>query len=294
MTWPTQLDYQEALAFPAHCFTDRELGSAKLASLGHFGLPQPITGNFANVYRFKSDGSGTLEWAVRLFLRDEPHRTARYALLAALPRWPGCLLPFEYQPEGLVLATGSFPLMKLPWQDGEPLNAWVEKHLNDRAALEALAERWGVLIRELEVAQLAHGDLQHGNILVTPENELRLLDYDALWAPVLEKLPPGELGHPSYQHPQRRYDRTLDRFPALVIYTALRALAVAPELWYRLDNGDNLLFRREDFATPASSRAFALLREVRVLRPLVTALQEACTDPPERVPALTRYTTYTT
>ena len=288
MAWPTQLEYQEALAFPSHCFADPELAAAQVVEQGLFGLPQPITGNFANVYHLTSAAG---EWAVRLFLREDARRTARYEALRAHSSWPLCLAPFDYQPTGLTLARSTFPLMKLPWQEGEPLNTWVEAHLNDSAALETLATRWASLIQELGAAELAHGDLQHGNILVTPERELRLLDYDALWAPSLAQLPPGELGHPSYQPPQRRYTSAQDRFPALVIYTALRALAVAPELWYRLDNGDNLLFRREDFLNPTQSRTFTLLREVRQISPLVAALETACTTAPSVVPSLSRYTT---
>ena len=202
---------------------------------------------------------------------------------------PECFLPFDFQPEGIALANGSFPLLKMPWQVGEPLNVWVEQHLNDSAAMKALAGQWAERVRELEVAQLAHGDLQHGNILVAPSGALRLLDYDGVWSASLAGLTPGELGHPSYQRQGRLYSSTMDRFPALVIYTALRVLAQAPELWYRLDNGDNLLFRREDFADPGSSRTFALLREVRGLRPLVTALQDACTCPLDFVPPVSRF-----
>lgn len=292
MVWPTQLDYQEVLTFPQHCFLDPELAGAQHTSLGLFGLPQPITGNFTNVYRLKSASDaaqGGQEWAVRLFLRDDPQRARRYGLLALHPSKPACLLPFDFQPTGIALAQGSFPLLKMPWLVGEPLNVWVERSLNTEGALAGMAQRWAALVQELVVAQLAHGDLQHGNIFVTPDGHLRLLDYDGMWAPALAALPPGELGHPSYQHPRRLYTSPMDRFPALVIYVALRVLAEAPELWYRLDNGDNLLFRREDFLTPATSRTFALLRDVRGLRPLVEALQEACTAPPERTPPLTRF-----
>ncbi len=287
MAWPTQLEYQEALAFPTRCFTDPELAGAQAAEHGLFGLPQPITGNFANVYRLKSAAG---EWAVRLFLRNDPRCLERYSVLQTQPSWPTFLAPFDFQPTGIVLAHGAFPLMKLPWQEGEPLNAWVEAHLNESVALEALAAQWASLMQQLGAAQVAHGDLQHGNILVTPEGKLQLIDYDALWTPSLASLAPSELGHPSYQPPYHRYTSAQDRFPALVIYTALRALAVAPELWYRLDNGDNLLFRREDFLNPTQSRAFTLLREVRGISLLVAALETACANSPGVVPSLSRYT----
>src|SRR5262249_23777031 len=41
----------------------------------------------------------------------------------------------------------------------------------------------------------------------------------------------------------------------LVIYTALRSLIVnGRELWTKYDNGDNLLFREQDFAAPTESK----------------------------------------
>lgn len=288
--WPSLLDYQEALAFPQYAFRDPELAATEPATLGLFGLPQPITGNFTTVYRLRSKAQGEREWAVRLFLRDDPLRLRRYTLLASHVPLPSALLPFDYQHEGLALTTGAFPLLKLPWQEGVPLNVWVERNLNAPEALLALAARWAALMQELAVAELAHGDLQHGNIFVTPEGEVVLLDYDGLWTPRLASLAPPEQGHPSYQHPRRVYARGMDRFPALVIYVALRALAAAPELWWRLDNGDNLLFRREDFTGPDAARAFTLLRNVPEVRALVEALAAACSASPEQAPPLTRFT----
>src|SRR5262249_22123259 len=56
------------------------------------------------------------------------------------------------------------------------------------------------------------------------------------------------------------YHAEVDRFSHLVIYTALRALAAGGRpLWERYDNGENLLFREQDFRDPAGS---ALFREL--------------------------------
>lgn len=283
MPWPTQLAYQEAIAFPHHCFTDPDLAAATVANRALLGLPLPITGHYANVYQLVGAAQ---TWAVRLFLRDDPLRAVRYrtlsAHLAALSPLPACLALPDYQPAGLRLAEGDFPLLKLAWKDGILLNQWVEKHLNDAERLRALAEHWRGVLQTLHAAQIVHGDLQHGNILVTDSGQIHLIDYDGMSVPALNLAPVTELGHPSFQHPKRtEKDRgaPIDRFSGLAIYVALHALAVAPELWYRLDNGDNLLFRREDFADPTTSRAFALLREYRPLRPLAATLEDACLGP---------------
>jgi hypothetical protein len=178
------------------------------------------------------------------------------------------------------------------------LNLWVEKHLYDSSALRGMAEQWRQLAGDLAAARLAHGDLQHGNVLVDHETQtIKLLDYDAAFVPRLAGLPKREVGHPSYQRSQSTAAETsglmMDRFPLLVIFAALRSLAVAPELWYRLDNGDNLLFRREDFEDPENSRAFSLLKTALLRAPevarIIQALQSACSSPLSPVPPLDRF-----
>src|SRR5207244_11807147 len=123
---------------------------------------------------------------------------------------------------------------------------------------------WLRLAAEMREARMAHGDLQHGNVLLVPGNQaramvLRLIDYDGMWVPALDGMAACEVGHPNYQHPQRLrqggYTAETDRFAHLVIFTALRCLgAGGPALWGRHDSGENLLFRESDFTRPHESR----------------------------------------
>src|SRR5262249_13946858 len=71
----------------------------------------------------------------------------------------------------------------------------------------------------------------------------------------------GEVGHPSYQHPQRlregTYSLEVDRFALLLIATALRALTVfGRPVWEKYDNSDNLLFKEADLLAPTRSFLF--------------------------------------
>jgi len=96
---------------------------------------------------------------------------------------------------------------------------------------------------------------------------VKLIDYDGMFVPALAQTKSGEVGHPNYQHPQRLregiYSAEVDRFPLLVVATALRALAVGGrQLWDRYDNGDNLLFRETDLKVPEKS---ALFKELHTL-----------------------------
>src|SRR5262249_27280275 len=103
----------------------------------------------------------------------------------------------------------------------------------------------------------------------------------------------GEIGHPAYQHPQRLREGTygveVDRFPHLVIYTALRSLMVGSRyLWNRHDNGDNLLFRQQDLNDPAHSALFEELRRLKdpEVQRLVDVLSHAAQRPLEQTPWL--------
>src|SRR5436305_8445438 len=113
-----------------------------------------------------------------------------------------------------------------------------------------LAIRFAELVGELRAAGIAHGDLQHGNILVAPGGDLRLTDYDGMYVPALSGLESNELGHRNYQHPGRRrseFGPHLDDFSSWVIYASLTALSIDPVLWGRLDGGDEcLLIRSRD------------------------------------------------
>ena len=125
----------------------------------------------------------------------------------------------------------------------------IEKHLRYPVFLAALREKWLTLVRHLEAAQVAHGDLQHGNILVRG-GSIQLVDYDGMWVPALKGRNATETGHRAYQHPERSgqdYGQEIDRFSALVIYLSLAALEKDPSLWERFHTGDNLIFVREDF-----------------------------------------------
>ena len=112
---------------------------------------------------------------------------------------------------------------------------------------------------------IAHSDLQHGNVLVV-NGDLRLIDYDGMYVPGLEGMSSHELGHRNYQHPcrtERDFEHYLDNFSTWVIYLSLLALSVEPNLWSQTRRGDEqLLFSREDFEHPESSRSLLILRRV--------------------------------
>ena len=59
-----------------------------------------------------------------------------------------------------------------------------------------------------------------------------------------------ETGHRNYQPANRPWGPWMDTFPGLVIYLSLLALAREPDQWATLNDGENLLFRQQDFRSP--------------------------------------------
>src|SRR6266446_894203 len=252
-TWPDLTDYHEALQYPQRSLADPELQKAQIDK-DRFGMPKPATGGNAVVYKATEGGN---VWAVRCFLRPISDHAERYAAISKhLGKNRGAhSTRFFYLGDGLRIKGGSFPIVKMAWVQGPNLDRYVEGLLDQPKGLAALREKFRTLVKEIEAAKFAHGDLQHGNILVSG-NELLLIDYDGMWVPALIGRQATEIGHRAYQHPKRSttdYGPYLDRFSALVIYLSLRALEVNRKLWDQYYTGDNLIFGREDFNEPGKS-----------------------------------------
>jgi hypothetical protein len=142
----------------------------------------------------------------------------------------------------------------------------------------------------LQAAQIAHGDLQHDNILVNHQG-IRLVDYDGVFVPALGNRRGLEVGHPHYQHPRRTlddYGPAIDNFSALVIYLSLKALAADPSLWQRYHTDKHLILRSDDYRAPHRSPLVIELSKSRdpEINRLTLELVSACGRPPAMAPAL--------
>ena len=63
------------------------------------------------------------------------------------------------------------------------MNKFVESNLNTPNSLQIVAARWRGLLSALGSLNIAHNDLQHGNVMVQQDRSLRLVDYDAMFLP---------------------------------------------------------------------------------------------------------------
>lgn len=293
MKYPTPGAYQEAVQFPASAFSDPVLKDAEPEATP-LGLPEAMTGAFAVVFPMRSHG---IRWAVKCFLTDIPDQRERYGAVARylaevdLPH----TAEFDYQPRGIHIDGKPLPVLKMEWVDGISIARFIEEKLTEdsesgQAALRTLHVRWREMIGRLDAAGVAHGDLQHGNVLVDADANVRLVDYDTMFVPPLKGKQSPEVGHRNYQHPDRDesdFGPYLDRFSALVIDTAILACIHKPDLWERYSTGENLLFKSSDFFDPDASPLLGELRSAPAeVSRQADVLRHACRLEPEDAPSL--------
>jgi hypothetical protein len=263
MSTPQLNDFQEAVQNPQSAFQDPALrrGLVKSNAIGPVGL----SGNLAIVYQVQ-DGQQT--WAVRCFHRPAPEAEFRLrAISAYLKDHPSpYFVAFEFQSSGIRVKGIGHPVVKMEWVRGQSLGTFLELNYKDSSRMLALAKKWVDMLTALAHLGVAHGDLQHGNVMVTDADQLKLIDYDGMYVPTLAGLPSQELGHANYTHPGRlpiHFGPYLDRFPGWVILVGLVAVAIDPSLWDRLRRGadDQLLLGKKDLLQPNTSAAIRALRE---------------------------------
>jgi hypothetical protein len=264
MGWPTGNDYNEAIQNPKLAFDDAELRNGTV-ECNQLGLPKPRTGAFATVYRVNT---GSKAWAVRCFNREVKDQQHRYGAISDHLRHNPLpyMVEFSFLSAGMKVKGAPYPMLKMGWVFGDPLHVYIEKNINDTQRLQGLAKNWLAMSEALQKAGIAHGDLQHGNVLVVGSS-LKLVDYDGMYVPSLNGSLSNETGQPNYQSPQRTaldYGPYLDYFSEWVILVSILALSIDSTLWRNFRGGDEcLLFRRRDFEAPDQSALFRALEHHR-------------------------------
>lgn len=264
--WPSRDAYQTAVLNPERNLRDTCLHGTVVAKLkmGTMELPHPRSGNFGAVYKFSAPGRA---YALKVFDKAQPDRQERYAMvdrhLAAQQSSPH-LVSLHYDPQGVRVAAAWYPTLLMDWVDGPTLDSYMEKTLKSSAFPNGrLCRAFVDVMQVLEQRHIAHGDLQHGNILVLGDGKLKLVDYDGMFVPAMQAagLTATEIGMPAYQHPKRfrgYFDGRLDHFSALVILLTLAC--VTPDLWKRYPPDENCLIVREsDLVRPDQSPLLAEL-----------------------------------
>ncbi|MBY0548361.1 MAG: hypothetical protein K2W95_13780 [Candidatus Obscuribacterales bacterium] len=111
--WPSPQDYCEALQTPQESFACPNLRAGE-SELDNLGLPRPISGGFASVYKVITASEPL---AVRCFLVKRADQQKRYRLISEhLKSNPiPYTVDFDYIAEGLKVGNSWFPIVKMSW-----------------------------------------------------------------------------------------------------------------------------------------------------------------------------------
>lgn len=225
------------------------------------GRPIHYTGGFAVAFPFMVNGE---KWAFRCWSADIGNVENRLRTLSKelsnqnLPYF----CDFTYEAEGIIINGETFPTTRMRWIDGQTIKDYLCNNKDDSNKIKQLADSFQTMCNELHKRKIAHGDLQHGNILVDERGNLFLIDYDSVYSPALKGVDDIISGLADYQHPKRKENKKasekLDYFSELVIYLSILAIAEDSSLVgkYKVEDADRLLFAKEDYEDIKNSRIY--------------------------------------
>lgn len=245
------------------------------------GKPLRYAGGFCVVFPYEESTGKKV--AVRCWTAHVPDADRRSRQISqclpksGLPYFVG----FDYVEQGLATQLGVFPIIIMDWVNATPLKDYLQKNIKNSSAIKILADEFLKMTNNLHRLSFSHGDLQHGNIMVTSTGQLFLVDYDSMFVPGLEGVTDEIKGLAGYQHPGRARLKYLspksDYFSELIIYTSLLALAKYPMLWedFNIADTETLIFAQDDLDNPSGSAIFHLLKSDGELAECANAIEAA-------------------
>ncbi|MDE6190423.1 MAG: hypothetical protein K2G47_02250 [Muribaculum sp.] len=173
---------------------------------------------------------------------------------------------FYYCDSGLIVDGKVFPTTRMDWVNGKTINQYIIENANDKELMLSLANKFLMMTDTLHKHHIAHGDLQHGNIIITNAGEIKLVDYDSLFVPGLEGESDIITGKAEFQHPKRKQvkiiSEKIDYFSELTIYLSIIAIAYQPSLIERFSIEDSLLFQSSDWNDIKGSDIYKTLKAI--------------------------------
>jgi serine/threonine protein kinase len=232
------------------------------------GDPVAYVGGFSIVFKVKVNGN---LWAFRCWHNTLDDAQSRIKCISEWLKHSG--LPYfvdlDYSDQGIIVNGQVYPTTRMEWIDGQNIKEYICHHHNDKHRLFELALSFYKMTQDLHKQRIAHGDLQHGNILVSESGKLFLVDYDSMYVPAMGNSFRDTIkGIADYQHPSRRQNRTssekLDYFSEVVILISILAIAYKPELIkeYDFENSESMLFNKNDFVSFSKSKIYKELSQL--------------------------------
>ena len=261
-TYPSLSDIVAAMQNPQVCFKSKELIGGTVLKKNNRILQ--YSGGYTTVFPFLTREGKKV--AVRCWIADigdAKHRSIKIADYLRTLQSP-YFVDFIYLEQALLIQGKFYPVVLMEWVEAKTLKDYINDHIfKSPELLIDIANDFKHMVAYLHDAGIAHGDLQHGNLLIKPDGNLVLIDYDSMYIEPLLGMSDTIKGLPGYQHPGRalneKINSKIDFFSESVIYLALLVYAESPDLWTVYYETEDILFSKDDFANPTDSVLFKKL-----------------------------------
>ena len=238
--------------------------------LDDHGEPYRSSGAFAVVFKMKDEQTGKC-YALKCFTEEQEGRAEAYRQIADELEFvdSSYITSVKYLDKEIFVDSScegdEFPVLLMDWIDGETMESYIAENYQDNYAMAMLCYRFCKMAAWLRSQPFAHGDIKPDNIMVRPDGNLTLVDYDGMFVPAMKGLKSPTIGTKDFSHPLRTvddFDETIDDFALASIALSLKAISLKPSLLDEYGAADRLLFSAEDYRDLSKSTVLAALQEL--------------------------------
>ena len=238
--------------------------------LDDHGEPYRSSGAFAVVFKMKDEQTGKC-YALKCFTEEQEGRAEAYRQIADELEFvdSSYITSVKYLDKEIFVDSSceedEFPVLLMDWIDGETMENYIAENYQDNYAMAMLCYRFCKMAAWLRFQPFAHGDIKPDNIMVRPDGNLTLVDYDGMFVPAMKGQKSPTIGTKDFSHPLRTvddFDETIDDFALASIALSLKAISLKPSLLDEYGAADRLLFSAEDYRDLSKSKVLAALQEL--------------------------------
>ena len=249
--------------------------SSNLDKLAHLvpvlddhGEPYRSSGAFAVVFEMKDEQTGKC-YALKCFTEEQEGRAEAYRQIADELEFvdSSYITSVKYLDKEIFVDSSceedEFPVLLMDWIDGETMENYIAENYQDNYAMAMLCYRFCKMAAWLRFQPFAHGDIKPDNIMVRPDGNLTLVDYDGMFVPAMKGQKSPTVGTKDFCHPLRTmddFDETIDDFSLASIALSLKAISMNSTLLDTYGASDRLLFSENDYRTPSNSKVISALQ----------------------------------
>ena len=238
--------------------------------LDDHGEPYRSSGAFAVVFKMKDEQTGKC-YALKCFTEEQEGRAEAYRQIADELKFvdSSYITSVKYLDKEIFVDSSceedEFPVLLMDWIDGETMESYIAENYQDNYTMAMLCYRFCKMAAWLRSQPFAHGDIKPDNIMVRPDGNLTLVDYDGMFVPAMKGQKSPTIGTKDFSHPMRTvndFDETIDDFSLASIALSLKAISMNSKLLDIYGASDRLLFSENDYRNPSSCKAISALQEL--------------------------------